>query len=129
VSHFDDGSLYSYVAGEGGEGVLNIGWLDASHEYHRGTVPPEFVGSLKDLCARGTYRTRGWHRCNLCSNGAPYPVAVDGGPAVRYQVGDAEIRVHGRGGIVYAAPTMVIHYVEEHGYRPPDVFIAAVLES
>jgi hypothetical protein len=27
----------------------------------------------------------------------------------------------------FAAPTMIIHYVEEHGYRPPGEFIDAVL--
>jgi hypothetical protein len=34
-------------------------------------------------------------------------------------VGGAEIRVTGRDGIRYAAPDMIIHYVEAHGYRPP----------
>jgi hypothetical protein len=30
-------------------------------------------------------------------------------------------------GRVYAAPSLVHHYVIAHGYRPPDEFIAAVL--
>jgi hypothetical protein len=36
------------------------------------------------------------------------------------------MRVTG-GGMVYAAPSLVHHYVAAHGYRPPDTFIAAVL--
>jgi hypothetical protein len=41
-------------------------------------------------------------------------------------LGDAEIRVGGENGIVYAAPTLICHYIHEHGYRPPDEFLAAV---
>ena len=33
----------------------------------------------------------------------------------------------GATGRVYAAPTLIWHYVTEHGYRPPDEFIDAVL--
>ena len=36
------------------------------------------------------------------------------------------MRVEG-GGIVYAAPSLVHHYVVAHEYRPPDGFIVAVL--
>jgi hypothetical protein len=36
------------------------------------------------------------------------------------------MRVAGSGK-VYAAPTLVHHYVVAHDYRPPDEFIAAVL--
>lgn len=30
---------------------------------------------------------------------------------------------------VYASPTMISHYVEVHGYRPPDEFIRAVMST
>jgi len=55
---------------------------------------------------------RGFHECEFCS----------GKPAR----GNGEIEVLGRDGNVYVAPAMVIHYVEAHEYRPPDVFIEAV---
>jgi hypothetical protein len=42
-------------------------------------------------------------------------------------LGDAEIRVTGRDGTVYAAPSLVAHYIAEHSYRPPDGFIEALL--
>ena len=129
VTFFEDGTPYSYVGGPEGRGVLNIGWLDGTREYPRGGVPTDFVVRLREVCACGTRRTRGWHRCNLCPKGAPYPVAIARADGGQYLVGDAEIRVAGHGQVVYAAPTMVIHYVQDHGYRPPDGFIAAVLES
>lgn len=129
MTYFEDETPYSYGDDLGGGNVLNVGWLDGTREYPRGGVPADFVERLRAVCANGTARTRGWHRCNLCPEGAPCPVTVQGADGGQYLVGDAEIRVAGQGRVVYAAPTMVIHYVQDHGYRPPDGFIAAVLRS
>ena len=35
-------------------------------------------------------------------------------------LGDGEIRVSGSGGVVFAAPTLICHYIHTHGYRPPE---------
>ncbi|WP_455682030.1 DUF7919 family protein [Streptomyces violaceus] len=32
-------------------------------------------------------------------------------------------------GVAYAAPELIAHYVEAHGYLPPADFVAAVLSS
>jgi hypothetical protein len=40
----------------------------------------------------------------------------------------AEIRVVGNNGRVYASPMMLVHYVEAHGYLPPQEFIDAVMQ-
>jgi hypothetical protein len=53
-------------------------------------------------------------------------VSSEGGEFV---VGGAEIRVEGATGTRYASPDMIIHYVEEHGYRPPDDFIQGVFSQ
>jgi hypothetical protein len=42
-------------------------------------------------------------------------------------MGNGEIRVRDADGIWYAAPRLVIHYVVEHNYCPPQAFIEAVL--
>ena len=131
VTHFEDGSPYEYQPQEGP--ATNVGWLDAAHEYSKGPVSPEFVRLLSELCRAGVLHMRGWHMCNLCvpdeerrsySDLVPTLVKAEGGD---YSVGHAEIRVPGLGGVMYAAPDMVIHYVVVHGYRPPDGFIEAVL--
>jgi hypothetical protein len=44
----------------------------------------------------------------------------------RSLLGDAEIRVPGRGGKVYAAPTLICHYIDKHRYCPPQDFLDAV---
>jgi hypothetical protein len=46
----------------------------------------------------------------------------DGRPVV---LGAAEIRVIGETEI-YAAPTLIVHFVAEHDYMPPEAFITAV---
>ena len=42
-------------------------------------------------------------------------------------LGSAEIRVKGKDGKVYAAPTLIYHYVAAHDYDPPKEFVEALL--
>jgi hypothetical protein len=80
-------------------------------------------------------QTRGIHVCEFCDFGAK-PAPLDQAAVNAYfqrlkladAVSSAEIRVVGRDGRVYAAPMLVCHYVEVHGYRPPDEFVNAVME-
>ena len=44
-------------------------------------------------------------------------------------LGSAELRLVGRDGAVYAAPDLVLHYVEHHNYLPPHEFVEAVMLS
>jgi hypothetical protein len=44
-------------------------------------------------------------------------------------IGSAEIRVFGPNGAIYAAPTLIYHYVAEHHYKPPAEFVHAALTS
>lgn len=100
-----------------------IGWLGAGHAFPVGAVSPEFLAALHShirsawqpvVCA-------GPHFCELCHE----PPADK-----RSRVG----RVGGSGNVwipagnaVYVAPELIIHYIEEHHYRPPDEFVTAVL--
>ena len=56
----------------------------------------------------------GVHECDLCPPGE--------GPE-----GNGEVRIPGAPGLAYAAPSLIIHYITEHGYQPPEAFIDAVL--
>jgi hypothetical protein len=46
----------------------------------------------------------------------------------KIDLGNGEIRVIGASAI-YAAPTLIYHYVVAHSYQPPEEFIEAVLTS
>jgi hypothetical protein len=41
---------------------------------------------------------------------------------------NGEIRVS-RAGVTFAAPVLIVHYIEEHGYLPPVQFLTAVEEA
>jgi hypothetical protein len=128
VTFFPDGSRYAY--GEP-DGAINVAWLDAQHPFPTGDAPPDFIASLVRACRQSVNGTRGLHVCELCPPGSgtawppePNVIRHDEGDLV---VGSAEIRVRANDGIVYAAPTMVVHYVLAHRYLPPAAFVEAVL--
>ena len=103
-----------------GEHVRAVGWLSSAHPFPRGPVPPEFVLRLRELaanshhCADDVYfgMLMGPHICELCGTAAESRNL--GVPA---------------GEVLFVAPAMVAHYVEQHGYAPPPEFIDAVLAS
>lgn len=126
MAYFPDLSPYAYLKGQSDADALNVGWIDAHHTYRRGEVDTTIIEKLLRRCRSGAVnRTRGWHHCPFC---AAYPVKmlVDGEEVV---LGDAEIRVNGPGNTVFAAPTLVCHYMAAHGYRPPDGFLSALHAS
>ena len=94
--------------------ALTIGWLERGHDYPRGESPPEFCERLQHLCRHAWQpaRSPGCHQCDLCQHDGP--------------TCNSELMVPYRDRI-YAAPLIVDHYVAAHWYRPPDVFIEAVM--
>ncbi|HEX2312604.1 MAG TPA: hypothetical protein VHJ17_02660 [Thermomonospora sp.] len=88
-------------------------------------MPERVVRAILRMTAerRLVNRTRGWHECFLCPAG-PYPIRMDF-EGTELALGDAEIRVVGPDGTVYAAPNLVAHYIGAHSYRPPQGFIDA----
>ena len=43
--------------------------------------------------------------------------------------GNGEIRIDANDGITYVAPVLILHYVSEHHYAPPQQFVDAVLKA
>lgn len=94
---------------------LNIGWLEAGKPYSTETVPAVFVEKLKAVQeVQWMNVCLGVHECDLC-------------PEVGAPEGNGEVRIPGVPGVAYAAPFLITHYITTHGYRPPQVFIDAVL--
>jgi hypothetical protein len=65
---------------------------------------------------------RGVHVCDLCSSWKSLHASFAGASLF---LGSAEIRVFGDS-VVYAAPTLVFHYVTAHQYQSPSEFVEAV---
>lgn len=100
---------------------LGVGFLTGA-QFPTGPVSDRFVERLAALC-QPAYR--------VCTIAGRLPCAVDRQPATmvwadeEVPLGGGEIRVLGDEDI-FAAPDLIYHYVTEHGYQPPAVFIKAV---
>lgn len=118
MSWFPDMSCNSMVAS--GDHVRAVGWLDASQPYTKGPVPPEFVLRLREFVAQSSISSEalyfgafgGFHTCEFCQQ-------------------NHETRNFGVpfGEALFVAPAMISHYVEQHEYAPPGIFVTAVLVS
>jgi hypothetical protein len=131
MTGFDELTPYSYMPDTLPDGVtaLNVGWLEGTNEFRRGDTPDGFLGALLALIREHpAAKTRGWHACSLPhpEGRLPYPHTVEGDEGA-IRLGAAEVRVVSETGDVLAAPDLVYHYVNDHGYLPPDAFVEAVM--
>ncbi len=103
-----------------GEHVRAVGWLHPQYPFPQGTVPAMVIERLREFTQRCGESTRaldwgsfgGLHNCEFC--GHFYAVGNFGVPD---------------GPVLFVAPEMVTHYVEQHKYVPPDEFILALKRS
>ncbi len=104
---------------------LCVGWLDSRFGFPTRAPDDELVARLWRIAAYSVRPMRGSHSCEFCSQRALYK-EISAGAFV--SVGHAELVVTD-GLVWYVAPNMVAHYVEAHGYDPPEGFRRAVLEG
>jgi len=105
---------------DSGSHIRAIGWLDNTHPFPTGICANPFLLKLRKFADRCTESTQsmgwgvfaGFHRCDLCRNSCgTYNFAV---PA---------------GDLLYVAPELIVHYIAEHDYFPPEEFVAAILDA
>jgi hypothetical protein len=109
--------------------MLNVGWLSRDRPFARGPVPLAFADELRRMASEPVEITRGCHVCEFCEPPGDIIAAEPRYLEVweMFRCGNGEIHVRGESSVVYCAPELVVHYVSEHQYRPPEEFIAAVL--
>jgi len=108
---YEDLSPYRYIAVPTGlPGVFNIGWLSSQQPISRGDVTPAARLKLAHLSDPPVLPTYGTHICDFCW---------------KFR-GNGEIWIPGDDGRVYASPLMLLHYIEQHNYLPPAVFLEAL---
>lgn len=125
MSYYPDLSPYDYWPSL--LPLKNVGWLEPGGEFPTGEVPSGAMDALVELVGEPDAVTRGVHRCEFC----PTLEAVDDTGRLMVHgselfLGNAEVRVRDDEGTWYAAPTLVAHYIDAHGYRPPAGFVAAL---
>jgi hypothetical protein len=128
---FPDLSPYSYYQPKPFRDVLNVGWLGRGQVFPVGNVPSEFVEKLKLLmsdrrfAALAVNRIRSVHPCNVCGE---REFSALGDAAGGIPIGSAELWVPRSSGGFFAAPSMIIHYITDHRYLPPKLFVNSVVD-
>jgi hypothetical protein len=117
-----------YRAELSGEILKMVGWLDGPQPFSQGTVSAEDIVLLEQLVLhtwKPPFMAGGWHDCTVCPRkpgDGPLYRQIDGNKTM---LGAAEIYVPD-GDIMYSAPNLILHYIEDHGYGPPEPFLVAV---
>jgi hypothetical protein len=127
MAWFEDLSPYTYFPGF--ENCLCVGWLNRDHPFPRGPVARAFVNELQRLSKNVVNVTRGFHECQFCTSPSDPVGSLPARPEVlsRDRCGNGELHIVGETRVTYAAPVLVLHYIAEHQYQPPEEFIQAVL--
>ena len=105
--------------------VLAIGWLGETNA-PAASVPSEFFERLVSLLVNPwqPFIAAGFHACGWCRfSGGPAQLQAFG---KRVQMGRDNLFVPA-GDRVYVAPSLMAHYIDAHGYAPPEQFQAAVM--
>jgi hypothetical protein len=124
--------------------LLAVGWLERDHPFEQGPADLAFCDRFAEMIwNQGRHFPDaffGSHGCTLCdtpdaqrnSDGSrtveSYGLGLGGMSynGVKTDVGITNIFVPGEG-VVYVAPSLVLHYMVDHGYLPPPEFREALL--
>ena len=90
--------------------LVKVGWLDINEPFNQGMVPDGLLDKLKSI--RTCNHMKGSHRCPFCDN-------TKSSSSIWIRLGDYDY---------YDSPQMIIHYIEDHNYLPPQEFIDAVMK-
>ena len=132
--YFPDLSPYGYAIKTPLPNVLNVGWLDRSIPFSKGPTPTGFSQNLRSWFATARVNPmRGVHECGLCRTEHWPPLPLNENPSANvdgrdFILGNWEIWIPSAAQTVFASPALIIHYVETHGYLPPEDFVAAVMD-
>lgn len=103
-----------------------VGWLDPDNPYPRGEVPLEFLRKLVSLM------TFTWAPSFFLGN-QPCLFCEPPGEIEHFEFEEQIVKIGTRNLFVptqsgvFVAPSLILHYIKEHHYAPPDIFQKAVL--
>src|SRR5262245_60399936 len=126
MSYYEDLSDYVFHHEFIRPGTKNIGWLGKGHEYRRATPDEAMLDRLWRLCKISTAQMRGIYECEFCSTPYSFNAERHGETLL---LSTSEIRVFTNRGEIYAAPTLIYHYISVHHYEPPEEFRRALEEG
>jgi hypothetical protein len=119
-----------------GTALCAVGWL-GDFVPSTGPTPLGCIDRLWDAYSRRLVfsdETMGWHNCEMCTTEAQHYPGGRIGPIIQWR--EQQLQLCGYGhhlvrfcNAVYMCPVLILHYILEHGYRPPDEFVRAVAEG
>jgi hypothetical protein len=124
MAYYPDLSPCPYFGIEEAPKLVAVGWLDSEHTISNGGSDELFLDKLIDLLVKpwAPMYLLGYADCRFCildSYGITYKDK-------KIVVGALNLFVPGDG-FLYAAPSMIAHYILAHNYAPPAEFCDAVL--
>jgi len=130
MAYFKDLSDYRYhEAGFHRPRAKNIGWLAAGTPFQKSAPSNDFLDALWRYCKVSVAQMRGMHDCEICPKEIAHKCAFVEKDYETLLLGSAEIRVFSENGVIFAAPTLIYHYVTAHHYQPPEAFMTALFKS
>ncbi len=127
MTYYPDLEPCGYFGGDYGRRLLCVGWLERGETVPSGDAPPEFTSALKCLLVNPwqPFVFMGAHSCSFCKlSGGPSTFTGIGGDQI--VLGQNNLFIPGDG-LLYVAPSTIIHYIDSHDYCPPNEFVDAVL--
>jgi hypothetical protein len=96
------------------QNLISVGWLSRKTEFEKGSISEEYYERISELVKNPwePITHAGVHLCDLCQFSGP---AFTKNVFIPYNEQ------------IYVAPEAIVHYSEAHWYKPPNVFIEAVL--
>lgn len=127
MAYYEDLSKFEHK-GKIEKKTFSIGWIEDDTNFNKGKVSEQFIKSLFEYVKFPINPTRSIYK-NLVLDGENVSfVACYNGYNIL--LGTAEIRVIDNcNDTVYAAPNLILHYVMNHNYLPPENFINAVIKG
>jgi hypothetical protein len=115
MAWYADLSPCDYFGDENSTHLRAVGWLERGQPFITGPIDPLVFIQIADLLKDPwqPFQFRGLHRCDLCLYQAEL-------------LGTRNLFIPSNG-VVYVCPELITHYMNAHGYRPPDEFCRAVL--
>jgi len=124
---YEDLSPYVYLPSE--VPMKNVGWLGVN-SFPLGRMPERARDELLRIASEGAENMmRGTQDCPLCGLETPVRVPTSYNERGWVSIGNGEYHVVDSSGTVFAAPTLLWHYINDHQYLPPQEFIDALLLS
>ena len=95
--------------------IRSIGWLGKENQYSKGDSPSDLIELLQKHLEEhwACFAAFGLHDCEIC---------VSEG---KHHMESTNLFIPAEG-VIYFAPGMIVHYIQEHQYAPPAEFVEAV---